>query len=185
MAVLPTTHLVWTGRSGAQGSSWVLAQSTVVLHLLALNVGSQRYSCRSHRPVHQFIKSVTQRFQVHRIHLPTAYADIKECAVTKEFCIYSLPVVSACNLLNQIYIVTANLKFPLCQHKMQVTQIKSQKFISSSKILNANQMLIVYFLSIHYTYIINPLKAELNPICHLLTLLGAHLIFHVSRIRVN
>jgi hypothetical protein len=25
----------------------------------------------------------------------------------------------------------------------------------------------------------------LNPICHLLTLLGAHLIFHVSRIRVN
>ena len=32
---------------------------------------------------------------------------------------------------------------------------------------------------------INPLKAELNPICHLLALLGAHLIFHVSRIRVN
>jgi len=29
------------------------------------------------------------------------------------------------------------------------------------------------------------LKAELNPICHLLTLLGAHLIFHVSRIRVK
>jgi len=31
----------------------------------------------------------------------------------------------------------------------------------------------------------NPLKAELNPICHLLTLLGAHLNFHVSRIRVK
>ena len=31
----------------------------------------------------------------------------------------------------------------------------------------------------------NPLKAELNPICHLLTLLGAHLIFHVSRIRIK
>jgi hypothetical protein len=31
----------------------------------------------------------------------------------------------------------------------------------------------------------NPLNAELNPICHLLALLGAHLIFHVSRIRVN
>ena len=31
----------------------------------------------------------------------------------------------------------------------------------------------------------NPLNAELNPICHLLTLLGAHLIFHISRIRVN
>jgi hypothetical protein len=32
---------------------------------------------------------------------------------------------------------------------------------------------------------INPSKAELNPICHLLTLLRAHLIFHFSRIRVK
>jgi len=32
---------------------------------------------------------------------------------------------------------------------------------------------------------INPLNAELNPMCHLLTLLGAHSIFHISRIRVN
>ena len=32
---------------------------------------------------------------------------------------------------------------------------------------------------------INPLNAKLNPICHLLELLGAHLIFHVSGIRVN
>jgi hypothetical protein len=32
---------------------------------------------------------------------------------------------------------------------------------------------------------INPLNAELNPICHLLALLGAHLILHVSRIRVK
>jgi len=31
----------------------------------------------------------------------------------------------------------------------------------------------------------NPLNAELNPICHLLALLGAHPIFHVSRVRVN
>jgi hypothetical protein len=31
----------------------------------------------------------------------------------------------------------------------------------------------------------NPLNAKLNPICHLLALLGAHPILHVSRIRVN
>jgi hypothetical protein len=31
----------------------------------------------------------------------------------------------------------------------------------------------------------NPLNAELNPICHLLTLLGAHHILHISRIRVK
>jgi len=32
---------------------------------------------------------------------------------------------------------------------------------------------------------INTLNAELNPICHLLALLGAHHIFHVSGLRVN
>jgi hypothetical protein len=32
---------------------------------------------------------------------------------------------------------------------------------------------------------LNPLNAELNPICHLLALLGAHHILHVSRVRVN
>jgi len=31
----------------------------------------------------------------------------------------------------------------------------------------------------------NPLKAKLNPICHLLALLGAHPIHHISRIRVK
>jgi hypothetical protein len=33
--------------------------------------------------------------------------------------------------------------------------------------------------------VFNPLNAQSNPICHLLALLGAHHILHVSRIRVN
>jgi hypothetical protein len=32
---------------------------------------------------------------------------------------------------------------------------------------------------------INPLNAKLNPICHLLALLGAHHILHVSGLRVQ
>jgi len=32
---------------------------------------------------------------------------------------------------------------------------------------------------------LNPLNAELNPLCHLLALLGAHHIFHVSGVRVK
>jgi len=32
---------------------------------------------------------------------------------------------------------------------------------------------------------LNPLNAELNPICHLLALLGAHPILHIGRIRVK
>ena len=38
------------------------------------------------------------------------------------------------------------------------------------------------FLNLQQQIVVN---AELNPICHLLTLLGAHHILHVSRIRVN
>ena len=33
--------------------------------------------------------------------------------------------------------------------------------------------------------VIKPLNAELNPICHLLSLLGAHHIFHVSGLTLN
>ena len=32
---------------------------------------------------------------------------------------------------------------------------------------------------------VNPLNAELNPICHLLALLGAHHILHVGGVKVN
>jgi len=35
------------------------------------------------------------------------------------------------------------------------------------------------------THLINPLNPELNPICYLLALLGAHHFLHVSRIRVK
>jgi len=42
-------------------------------------------------------------------------------------------------------------------------------------------------IEVHFSVFIyfNPLNAELNPICHLLALLGAHHILHVSRIRVK
>jgi len=32
---------------------------------------------------------------------------------------------------------------------------------------------------------LNPLNAKLNPICHMLALLGAHHILHISRIKVK
>ena len=40
-------------------------------------------------------------------------------------------------------------------------------------------------LSGQHFVLISPLNAELNPICHLRALLGAHHILHVSRIRVK
>ena len=38
---------------------------------------------------------------------------------------------------------------------------------------------------VELNFVRNPLNPELNPICHLLVLLGAHHILHVNRIRVN
>jgi len=43
----------------------------------------------------------------------------------------------------------------------------------------------VHFLVEKFEVEVNPLTAELNPICHLLPLLGAHHILHGSRVRVN
>ena len=45
----------------------------------------------------------------------------------------------------------------------------------------------VFMLSVYKTnlLVVNPLNAELNPICYLLALLGAHHFLHVSRIRVK
>jgi len=37
----------------------------------------------------------------------------------------------------------------------------------------------------YFAVFINPLNADLNPICHLLALLGVHNILHVSRVRVK
>jgi hypothetical protein len=45
-------------------------------------------------------------------------------------------------------------------------------------------MYLVNYIQVIWTYIY-PLNAELNPICHLLALLGAHHILHISRIRVK
>ena len=45
---------------------------------------------------------------------------------------------------------------------------------------------VAYFVNTNkYLLLVNPLNPELNPICYLLALLGAHHFLHVSRIRVK
>jgi hypothetical protein len=39
--------------------------------------------------------------------------------------------------------------------------------------------------SLQTVRVVNPLNAELNPICYLLALLGAHHFLHISRIRIK
>ena len=43
----------------------------------------------------------------------------------------------------------------------------------------------IYNVNSCHCRLINPLNPELNPICYLLALLGAHHFLHVSRIRVK
>jgi hypothetical protein len=57
--------------------------------------------------------------------------------------------------------------------------LKHEHTTSKQKCLLLEQ----FFMSGSLTF--NPLNTELNPICRLLALLGAHHILHVSRIRVN
>ena len=56
---------------------------------------------------------------------------------------------------------------------------KSRSLLQVYKLYTSYLWLSNHFISI------NPLNAYLNPICHLLALLGAHHILHISRIRVN
>ena len=72
----------------------------------------------------------------------------------------------------------------------QLTKACTQNYIDSCGVL-------IYNCKIHFNIVVsfmtrypkrshfNPLNAELYPICHLLALLGAHHILHISRIRVK
>jgi hypothetical protein len=62
------------------------------------------------------------------------------------------------------------------------TPVTHQKFaLPSAPVCKRTHLFAVDVYGIHF----NSLNAELNPICHLLALLGAHPIFHISRIKVK
>ena len=43
----------------------------------------------------------------------------------------------------------------------------------------------IRILFVHYRFFLNPINAELNPICHLLALLEVHHILYVGSLRVK
>ena len=66
------------------------------------------------------------------------------------------------------------LHFPSCASPCAITfQLDSIYLSQINPVLNLK------------LYFFNPLNAKLNPVCHLLALLGAHHIFHVSGLRVK
>jgi hypothetical protein len=74
------------------------------------------------------------------------------------------------------------MSFHCCTKNLQL--INGCDPSASTGITPKGYHLLKYLLSTNVN-ILNPSNAELNPICQLLALLGAHPILHVSRIKVN
>jgi hypothetical protein len=73
-----------------------------------------------------------------------------------------------------------NVMFLTQQHKTSKLSTFKQKLLSA-RVRNSAEVSYYVLEGISF----NPLNADLNPIYHLLALLAAHHILHVSRIRVN
>ena len=67
-----------------------------------------------------------------------------------------------------------------CKVKVQVTTQAISTYLHVYA-TNVHEEVAAYLLA----RVLNPLNAQLNPICHLLALLGVHNFLHVSRIRVK
>jgi hypothetical protein len=104
-----------------------------------------------------------------------------------------------CGLTNKTreIVTTFYLKFPqimgFVEHNlkyMQIQQISIENCNLGTSICRISPdkggVCIFIYKSLKFIPVsINPLNTEFNPICHLLALLGAHHILHVSRIRVK
>ena len=71
-------------------------------------------------------------------------------------------------------------------YRISNNEVKKLKFIDATWNENSKQINLHTALTAQAAaHCFNPLKPELNPICYLLALLGAHHFLHVSRIRVT
>jgi len=101
------------------------------------------------------------------------------CNITVHFSLCNtqtlMPVINPLNAkLNPIYHLLALLE---AHHILHISRIRVKLGWHNSKIIASKKKTLMPF--------INALNAKLNPICHLLALLEAHHILHVSRIRIK
>ena len=88
-----------------------------------------------------------------------------------------------CKLLNFIEIFE-NSQHPFRFSCMKPFMLVSRSSINHKRFSERKQTLPCCNIFLILIWI-NPLNAELNPICYLLALLGAHHFLHLSRIRVK
>ena len=92
---------------------------------------------------------------------------------------YFCTIFTLC-MLETIFFPKLSRRQPYRVKYLQLYTRKGVNFYSPSPYRAANTLHLGYKI-----LPINPLNAELNPICHLLALLGAHQILHISSVRVN
>jgi hypothetical protein len=102
------------------------------------------------------------------------------------------PISQQSTLLSKMTDWTYSINHPWQQNKSYLYSEMFREFPSLCSAFSCTVNLMLCKLSAYrpsgsptYTMSLNPLNAELNPICHFLALLGAHPILHVSRIRVK
>jgi len=88
-------------------------------------------------------------------------------------------------IVNRITLILRSIIFfPILPLKLLKDKLlKKSDYLSGFN--NAITLKFSAVLQSEFNYYINPLNPELNPICYLLALLGAHNFLHFSRIRVK
>ena len=119
-----TTHLVWRGKSGVQGSFCVLPQSTVVFASLHIVIWIKMILPVCHTDWYMSSQNPNSALSSSLSSLSNRICRGKKKVLSlRNVAWCSFLVTSACNLLNQTYILTANVKFPPCQHTNKITLI--------------------------------------------------------------
>ena len=96
---------------------------------------------------------------------------------------------SVCDYIFNIFATTFHIRRPSVHPQPEDEPRRGDRdplIMENSHLLyRKNKLSFRYKVKNKTAHAINPLNAELNPICHLLALLGAHHILHVSRVRVK
>jgi hypothetical protein len=95
-----TTHLVWTGKSGVQGSFWVLAQNSVVF--ASFNLVSWIKKALPVGPTGRYTRSQTHNSVLLSSLSNSVCRHKRNVLLLRNVAWYSLPVGSACNLLTKL-----------------------------------------------------------------------------------
>ena len=98
-----------------------------------------------------------------------------DCTVKQNSIVLRFPVLGVPQRFFTCRILKPNQKFSI-KSSFMWNHVQKCGIFTSGNIISLDT-------SCHFQ--INPLNAELNPICHLLALLGVHHFLHVSRIRVK